>query len=106
MRKITSMALAGTLAAGLASWGAIPVTAQTEEETQRGLERFRQMLREDPWSNPARLPTRTGARLLWATPARAEQRLSGGCDLGLGPGVVDRRLRTRCPRFFVRTRGG
>src|SRR6056297_106454 len=44
LRKLATMAVAGMLAAGFASWGTIPVTAQTQEETQRGLERFRQML--------------------------------------------------------------
>jgi len=98
LRKITSMALAGTLAAGLASWGAIPVTAQTEEETQRGLERFRQMLREDPWSNPALLDADRG-EMLWATPAGPNSVSLEDCDLGLGPGVVDGAF-AQMPRFF------
>lgn len=98
MRKTTTMALAATLAAGLASWGALPVTAQTEEETQRGLERFRQMLREDPWSNPALLDADRG-EMLWATPAGPNNATLEECDLGLGPGVVDGAF-AQLPRYF------
>lgn len=98
MRKTTTMALAATLAAGLASWGALPVTAQTEEETQRGLERFRQMLREDPWSNPALLDADRG-EMLWATAAGPNDATLEDCDLGLGPGVVDGAF-AQLPRYF------
>lgn len=98
MRQLTTMALAGVLAAGLASWGTIPVTAQTEEETQRGLERFRQMLREDPWSNPALLDADRG-ELLWMQPAGPRNASLEDCDLGLGPGVVDGAF-AQLPRFF------
>lgn len=98
MRKTTTMALAATLAAGLASWGTLPVTAQTEEETQRGLERFRQMLREDPWSNPALLDADRG-EMLWATPAGPNNATLEECDLGLGPGVVDGAF-AQLPRYF------
>jgi sulfur-oxidizing protein SoxA len=98
LRKTTTMALAATLAAGLASWGALPVTAQTEEETQRGLERFRQMLREDPWSNPALLDADRG-EMLWATPAGPNNATLEECDLGLGPGVVDGAF-AQLPRYF------
>jgi sulfur-oxidizing protein SoxA len=98
LRKLTIMALAGTLAAGLASWGTAPASAQTEEETQRGLERFRQMLREDPWSNPALLDADRG-ELLWAEPAGPNNVSLEDCDLGLGPGVVDGAF-AQMPRFF------
>lgn len=93
------MALAATLAAtaALALWGA-PTFAQTDEETQRGLERFRQMLREDPWANPALLDADRGEDL-WRE-ARGPNGVSlETCDLGLGPGVVDGAF-AQLPRYF------
>ncbi|WP_349368424.1 sulfur oxidation c-type cytochrome SoxA [Salinarimonas sp.] len=99
MHKLTTMALAATLAAGVAlSGGVSPLGAQTEEETQRGLERFRQMLREDPWSNPALLDADRG-EMLWATPAGPNNATLEDCDLGLGPGVVDGAF-AQLPRYF------
>jgi L-cysteine S-thiosulfotransferase len=75
-----------------------PVLAQTEEETQRGLERFREMLREDPWANPALLDADRG-EALWATAAGPDDATLEECDLGLGPGVVDGAF-AQLPRYF------
>lgn len=99
MRHTTMMTLAATLAAGLVAFaGASPVAAQSEDETQRGLERFRQMLREDPWSNPALLDADRG-EALWSTAAGPNGVSLETCDLGLGEGVVDGAF-AELPRFF------
>jgi L-cysteine S-thiosulfotransferase len=87
---------AAAVAGGLSA--ALPAAAQTEEETQRGLERFREMLREDPWSNPALLDSDRG-ELLWATAAGPNNATLETCDLGLGPGVVDGAF-AQLPRYF------
>ncbi|MGP9821178.1 sulfur oxidation c-type cytochrome SoxA [Salinarimonas sp. NSM] len=98
-RKSATLALAGSLAVALAlSAAAPPAGAQTEEETQRGLERYRQMLREDPWSNPALLDADRG-ELLWTTAAGPRNATLEDCDLGLGPGIVDGAF-ARLPRYF------
>lgn len=89
---MAAAAVAGSLSA------ALPAAAQTEEETQRGLERFREMLREDPWSNPALLDSDRG-EVLWATAAGPNNVTLETCDLGLGPGVVDGAF-AQLPRYF------
>jgi sulfur-oxidizing protein SoxA len=76
-----------------------PVSAQTEEETRRGLERFRAMLREDPWSNPGLLDADRG-EALWKMPAGANNVSLETCDLGLGPGVVEGAF-AQLPRYFA-----
>ncbi len=91
------------LAVGLASSVALaaalgPADAQTDEETQRGLERFRQMLREDPWSNPALLDADRG-EMLWSEPRGPRNVSLEECDLGKGPGVVAGAF-AELPRYF------
>jgi sulfur-oxidizing protein SoxA len=75
-----------------------PALSQTDEETQRGLERFREMLREDPWSNPALLDADRG-EMLWHTPAGPNGVTLESCDLGLGEGVVEGAF-AQLPRYF------
>lgn len=97
MRLTVCLAAAALMVTG-AIGGPSPVSAQTEEETQRGLERFREMLREDPWSNPALLDADRG-EALWATAAGPNGVTLEECDLGLGPGVVDGAF-AQLPRYF------
>jgi L-cysteine S-thiosulfotransferase len=78
--------------------GSDPASSQTDEETQRGLERYREMLREDPWSNPALLDADRG-EMLWETAAGPNDASLEECDLGLGAGVVEGAF-AELPRYF------
>jgi len=77
--------------------GSIPASAQ--DETERALEKYRQMLRDDPWSNPALLDADRG-EALWKTPAGPKNASLETCDLGKGPGVVDGAF-AELPRYFA-----
>ena len=57
------------IACGVALAAAAPARAQ--DDTEKALEKYRQMLKEDPWSNPALLDADRG-EALWKTAARAE----------------------------------
>jgi L-cysteine S-thiosulfotransferase len=95
----TSLLLTATAGvAALAVLGAEPASSQTDEETQRGLERYREMLREDPWSNPGLLDADRG-EMLWQTAAGPSDASLEECDLGLGPGVVEGAF-AQMPRYF------
>jgi len=73
-------------------------TAQ-DAATERGLERYRQMLREDPWSNPGLLDVDRG-EALW-TAKRGPKNVSlEQCDLGKGAGKVDGAF-AELPRYFA-----
>jgi L-cysteine S-thiosulfotransferase len=96
--RVPLLLTAAAAVAALAALGSEPAASQTDEETQRGLERFRQMLREDPWSNPALLDADRG-ELLWQTAAGPNDVSLEECDLGMGPGVVDGAF-AEMPRFF------
>jgi sulfur-oxidizing protein SoxA len=86
------------VAAGLSAL-AEQAPAQTEAEIQRGVDRYREMLREDPWSNPALLDADRG-ELLWQTAAGPNNVTLEDCDLGLGPGVVEGAF-AQLPRHFA-----
>lgn len=94
----SSLATAAAGAAVLAVFASLPVASQSDEETQRGLERYREMLREDPWSNPGLLDADRG-EMLWQTAAGPNDVSLEECDLGLGPGVVDGAF-AQLPRYF------
>jgi L-cysteine S-thiosulfotransferase len=96
-RRFTALTAAAGLAA-LAALAPFEAASQDDDETQRGLERYREMLREDPWSNPALLDADRG-ELLWATPAGPNEATLEDCDLGLGPGVVEGAF-AQLPRYF------
>jgi L-cysteine S-thiosulfotransferase len=91
-------AVAAAGAAMLALFVTLPAASQNDEETQRGLERYREMLREDPWSNPALLDADRG-EMLWQTAAGPNEVSLEDCDLGLGPGVVEGAF-AQLPRYF------
>jgi sulfur-oxidizing protein SoxA len=86
------------LAAALACIAGSAALAQ-DAETDKGIEKFRQMLKADPWSNPGLLDVDRGEDL-WKA-ARGPKRVSlEKCDLGKGPGVVDGAF-AELPRFFA-----
>ena len=87
-----------TLLVAIAVALAAPALAQ-DAETEKAIEKYRAMLREDPWSNPGFLDVDRG-EALWAT-ARGPKNVSlEQCDLGKGPGKVDGAF-AELPRYFA-----
>jgi sulfur-oxidizing protein SoxA len=70
-----------------------------DTETEKGIEKYRQMLKEDPWSNPALLDADRG-EALWTTPRGPKNVSLDQCDLGKGPGKVDGAF-AELPRYFA-----
>ena len=73
--------------------------ARAQDETEKAIEKYRQMLKEDPWSNPALLDADRGEGL-WKTPAGPNNVSLEKCDLGKGAGVVDGAF-AELPRYFA-----
>jgi len=73
--------------------------ARAQDDTERAIEKYRQMLKEDPWSNPGLLDADRGEGL-WTTAAGPNNVSLEKCDLGKGPGVVDGAF-AQLPRFFA-----
>ena len=87
------------LAAVLAVAGFSQSAIAQDADTERAIERYRQMLKEDPWSNPGLLDSDRG-EALWTT-ARGPKNVSlEQCDLGKGPGKVDGAF-AELPRYFT-----
>jgi len=72
--------------------------ARAQDATEKELERYRQMLNEDPWSNPALLDADRGAAL-WTEKRGPRQASLERCDLGKGPGRVAGAF-AELPRYF------
>jgi L-cysteine S-thiosulfotransferase len=70
-----------------------------QDDTEKAIERYRQMLNEDPWSNPGLLDADRG-EALWKTAAGPNKATLEQCDLGKGPGVVDGAF-AELPRHFA-----
>ena len=87
--------LAATCCAVLAATS----TAQAQDDTEKAIEKYRQMLKADPWSNPGFLDADRG-EALWKTPAGPNKVSLEKCDLGKGPGVVDG-VFAELPRYFA-----
>lgn len=73
-------------------------TAQ-DSETEKAIEKYRQMLKEDPWSNPGLLDADRG-EALWMTPRGPKNVSLEQCDLGKGAGKVDGAF-AELPRYFA-----
>jgi sulfur-oxidizing protein SoxA len=73
--------------------------ANAQDETEKAVEKYRQMLKEDPWSNPGLLDADRG-EALWKTPAGPNKVSFEKCDLGKGPGVLDGAF-AELPRYFA-----
>lgn len=97
LRAATRACLA---AAGLAvaSLAAGPAAAQPAGTTADGIAQYRKMLED---GNPAELFEAKG-EALWKTPRGPKNTALSGCDLGLGPGVVQGAW-VRLPRWFADT---
>lgn len=74
-------------------------SAFAQDNTERELEKYRQMMRDDPWSNPALLDADRGESL-WKTPRGPKNTSLEQCDLGKGPGKVEGAF-AELPRYFA-----
>lgn len=96
--RIVLLSIALSLAAGFA-----PALAQEQAgqdtATERGLEQYRRMLKEDPWSNPALLDADRG-EAVWKTARGPKNATLEACDLGKGPGIVEGAF-AELPRYFA-----
>jgi sulfur-oxidizing protein SoxA len=72
--------------------------AAQDAETEKGLEKYRAMMREDPWSNPGFLDVDRG-EALWTTARGPKNVTLQQCDLGKGPGKVEGAF-AELPRYF------
>lgn len=86
------------VAACCAVFAAMPA-ARSQDDTEKAVEKYRQMLKDDPWSNPGLLDADRG-ETLWKTPAGPNHKTLEACDLGKGPGVVDGAF-AELPRYFA-----
>jgi sulfur-oxidizing protein SoxA len=73
--------------------------ARAQDDAEKAVEKYRQMLKEDPWSNPGLLDADRG-ETLWKTAAGPSKATLEKCDLGKGPGVVDGAF-AQLPRYFT-----
>jgi L-cysteine S-thiosulfotransferase len=87
------------LAAACSVWIAAAPGALAQDATEKALEKYRQMLRDDPWSNPGLLDADRG-EALWTTAGGPNKVSLEKCDLGKGPGVVDGAF-AELPRYFA-----
>ena len=75
---------------------AVPVAAS--DDTEKELEKYRQMLTADPWSNPGLLEADRG-EALWKQVRGPNKASLERCDLGKGPGKVEGAF-AELPRYF------
>ena len=72
--------------------------AVSQDAIDKGLQQYREMMRADPWANPAMLDADRGESL-WRTRRGPRNATLEQCDLGKGPGVVDGAF-AELPRHF------
>jgi len=87
------------LLAAFAAIALVPRASAQDAETEKAIEKYRAMLREDPWSNPGHLDVDRG-EALWTTVAGPKKATLEQCDLGKGPGKVDGAF-AELPRYFA-----
>jgi len=75
---------------------AAPLAAS--DDTEKELEKYRQMLKADPWSNPGLLEADRG-EVLWKQVQGPNNASLEQCDLGKGPGKVEGAF-AELPRYF------
>jgi sulfur-oxidizing protein SoxA len=86
-------------AAACAAFAAASPAIAQDSETEKAIEKFRQMLKEDPWSNPGLLDADRG-EALWSTPRGPKNVSLEACDLGKGAGRVDGAF-AELPHYFA-----
>jgi L-cysteine S-thiosulfotransferase len=72
--------------------------AHAQDATEKELERYRAMMKADPWANPGMLDADRGADL-WVQARGPKNASLETCDLGKGPGVLDGAF-AELPRYF------
>lgn len=77
---------------------ALVAPAWAIDDTEKELEKYRQMLKADPWSNPGLLDADRG-EALWKEKRGPKNASLEGCDLGKGPGKVEGAF-AELPRYF------
>ncbi len=87
------------VAAALALIAFASLARAQDADTEKAIEKYRQMLRQDPWSNPGLLDVDRG-ETLWTTPRGPQNVTLEQCDLGKGPGKVDGAF-AELPRYFA-----
>lgn len=97
--RLTLWAAAIAAVAAVASASFATAQDATSDATEKGLEKFRQMMKADPWANPALLDVDRG-EALWHTARGPKNVTLEQCDLGKGPGKVDGAF-AELPRFFA-----
>jgi len=83
--------------AALALLAFAPRASAQDADTDKAIEKYRAMLREDPWSNPGYLDADRG-EALWTTAAGPKKATLEQCDLGKGPGEG---AFAELPRYFA-----
>ena len=86
-------------AAACAAIAASSVAVAQDSATEKAIEKYRQMLKEDPWSNPGLLDADRG-EALWTTSRGPKNTSLEQCDLGKGAGNVDGAF-AELPRYFA-----
>jgi L-cysteine S-thiosulfotransferase len=87
------------LAALLTVVALVTAASAQDTDTEKAIERYRQMLKEDPWSNPGLLDADRG-EALWSTPRGPKNVSLEQCDLGLGAGKLEGAF-AELPRYFA-----
>lgn len=77
-----------------------PAGAQQDAATERGLDQYRRMMKEDPWANPALLDADRGEALWSAKKGPKKVALVETCDLGKGIGKTEGAF-AALPRYFA-----
>ena len=77
---------------------ALVAPAAAIDDTEKELEKYRQMLKADPWSNPGLLDADRG-EALWKQARGPKNASLEQCDLGRGPGQVEGAF-AELPRYF------
>jgi sulfur-oxidizing protein SoxA len=90
--------LLAALALWLACIGPVAPARASDDATERELEKYRQMLKADPWSNPGQLDADRG-EALWREARGPNNASLEGCDLGKGPGRIEGAF-AELPRYF------
>ncbi len=98
--RALSLIVAAGLVTGLAITGG--VARADDAAVEKELEKYRKMLRDDPFGNPGLLDADRGEGLWKAPKGEAKVALADKCDLGKGVGKVDGAF-AELPRYFADT---
>src|SRR5262245_58264576 len=91
--------LLAPLLVGLTVFLAAGLVGAADDATARELEKYRQMLKADPWSHPGMLDDDRG-ETLWRERGGPNNASLEGCDLGKGAGRVEGAF-AELPRYFA-----